>query len=153
MVTGGSGTADIEHDAFGRVTRVTGPRALAVEWSTGTQATEVHEIASDGVGLVATRFDFFGDRLLDRTLVTDAGPTTTRMSGPFQLRTADGDVTGTEAIQYGLPGGATVTTAPGATATLTLPGIDRAALVTVEVPCRRSRSRRTTRATQLTQMT
>lgn len=134
LVTGGEGSSSVEHDAFGRVTRVTGPRALAIEWGMGTRATEVHEIAADESGLTSTRFDYFGATLLDRTLVTDAGTTTTRMSGPYQFTLVDGEISGTTAIQYGLPGGVTVTTAPGATATMTIPGVSGSAMVTVEAP-------------------
>jgi RHS repeat-associated protein len=57
-----------------------------------------------------------------------------RYAGSYVLNVADGDVAGTASIQYGLPGGASIVTAPGATATLTIPGTDGSALVRIDVP-------------------
>jgi RHS repeat-associated protein len=60
--------------------------------------------------------------------------TTVRYGAPYILSVTGGQVSGVSAIQYSLPGGALVSTAPGATAALTINGLDGAALVTVPVP-------------------
>ena len=67
-------------------------------------------------------------------MLSDAGTDTVRLSGPFRLRLTSGEVTGTASLQYGLPGGATVTLTTGSEATLSLPGVDGSALVTLPVP-------------------
>ena len=133
-VTGGAAASEIEYDTAGRVTRITGQRAAAITWGSGTTVAQLHEIASDGTGLVSSRFDTFGGQVLDKTLTTDAGSTTVRYAGPYLLDVIDGQVDGTRAISYALPGGARVNTAPGATATMSISGIDGAALVTLPVP-------------------
>ena len=133
-VTGGEGTSNVEYDAMGRVTRITGPRAAALTWSAGTQVARIHEISADDSGLVSTSMDTYGGQLVDKTLTTDAGSSTLRYAGPFLLDVVGGDVSGTRAISYSVGVGGRITTAPGATATLSLPGLDGAALVTVEVP-------------------
>ena len=134
MIAGANGTAELTYDGLGRVTRISGPRALAAEWAAGTQLARLDEIAADGSGLVSTRWDSFGGQVLDKALVTDSGTATVRYAGVFVLDVQDGDVAGTSAIQYSLPGGASVTTAPGASGTLTIPGVDGAALIRLDVP-------------------
>lgn len=133
-IAGPGGVAEVTHDGLGRVTGISGPRALAAQWSAGTQLARLDEIAADGSGLVSTRLDSFGGSVLEKTLVTDEGSSTVRFADEFVLAVQDGVVTGTSAVQYALPGGASVMTAPGATATLTVPGIDGSALVRVDVP-------------------
>lgn len=133
-VTGGDAVSNVEYDAMGRVSRITGPRAAALTWSAGTQIASIAEISADQTSLVRTTMDTFGGQLVDKTLTTDAGSTTLRYAGPFLLDVVDGAVTGTQAISYSVGIGGRVTTAPGATATLSLPGLDGSALVTVEVP-------------------
>ena len=134
LIAGTDGSADIEHDGLGRVTRVSGPRALAAQWGAGTELVRIDEIAPDGSGLVSTRWDSFGGSVVDKTLVTESGTATVRYAGAYVLDVSGGEVTGTAAIQYSLPGGASVQTAPGAKATLTIPGVDGSALVRVDVP-------------------
>lgn len=133
-IAGPAGTAEITRDGMGRVTGISGPRALAAQWSAGTELVRLDEIAAEGGDLVSTRFDSFGGALVDKTLVTDEGAATVRYAGAFFLDIEDGVVTGTSAVTYSLPGGASVMTAPGASATLTLPGVDGSALVRVDVP-------------------
>ncbi len=133
-VTGGEGTSNVDYDALGRVTRITGPRAAALTWSAGTQIASVAEISADQTSLVRTTMDTYGGQLLDKTLTTDTGSTTLRYAGPFLLNITDGQITGTQAISYAIGVGGRVTTAPGTTATLTLPGLDGSALVTINVP-------------------
>jgi RHS repeat-associated protein len=134
LVAGEAGAAELYYDGLGRVERITGPRALAATWLTGTQIARLDEIAPDGSGLISTRWETFGRTVVDKTLVTDEGAATVRYAGVFVLDVADDAVAGTAAIQYSLPGGASVITAPGASATLTIPGTDGAALVRVDVP-------------------
>ena len=130
----GDGRAEIEYDAFGRITGISGPRALALEWTYGTQLVKVHEIAADGSGLVATTLDTYGSQILDKTVRAGEAQSTIRYAGPFRLAVVDGAVTGTSSVQYPLPGGARVTTAPGSGATLTISGVDGSALVSIDVP-------------------
>jgi len=134
LVTMGADASSITHDGLGRVTNISGARAAALQWGGGTGLAIVDEIAADRTGLVRTRLNTFGGRLLDKTVTDDSGTETVRYAGTYLLALSEGDVTGTQAIVYGLPGGAHVMTAPGATAHLTLPGLDGAAAVTVEVP-------------------
>jgi len=133
LVAGQGGAAEVTYDALGRVDRITGPRALAASWSLGTEISRLDEISADGSDLVSTRWRNFGGRVLDKTLVTDAGTSTVRYAGVFVLAVADDSVTGVTSVQYGLPGGASIVTAPGASATLTIPGTDGSALVRVDV--------------------
>lgn len=133
-IAGADGVAELTYDGLGRVTGISGPRALAAQWSAGTQVTRLDEIAADGSGLVSTRWDVFGGQVVDKTLVTDAGSSTIRYAGPFLVDVRDGEAVGTSAVSYSLPGGASVTTAPGASAVLTIPGVDGAALIRVDVP-------------------
>lgn len=133
-VTGADGASSIDYDAMGRVTRITGPRAAALTWSAGTQIAAVSEISADQTDLVRTTMNTYGGQLLDKTLTTSAGSTTVRYAGPFLLNITDGQITGTKAISYSVGVGGRITTAPGATATLTLPGLDGSALVTINVP-------------------
>lgn len=133
-IAGADGVAELTYDGLGRVTGISGPRALAAQWSAGTQVARLDEIAADGSGLVSTRWDVFGGQVVDKTLVTDEGSSTIRYAGPFLVDVRDGDVVGTSAVSYSLPGGASVTTAPGAAAVLTIPGVDGAALIRVDVP-------------------
>lgn len=133
-IAGADGVAELTHDGLGRVTGISGPRALAATWSAGTQLARLDEIAADGSGLISTRWDSFGGEVVDKTLVTETGSSTARFAEGFVLDVEDGAVTGTSAVQYSLPGGASVTTAPGASATLTLTGVDGSALVRIDVP-------------------
>jgi RHS repeat-associated protein len=134
LIAGESGVAELTYDGLGRIDRITGPRALAIDWSTGTQIERLHEISADGSGLVSTRWEVVDGAVLDKTVATDDGSATVRYAGSYVLDVADGEVAGTASIQYGLPGGASIVTAPGATATLTIPGTDGSALVRIDVP-------------------
>jgi RHS repeat-associated protein len=134
LIAGESGVAEVTHDGLGRIERITGPRALAIDWSAGTQIERLHEISADGSGLVSTRWEVVDGAVLDKTVATDDGSATVRYAGSYVLDVADGEVAGTASIQYGLPGGASIVTAPGATATLTIPGTDGSALVRIDVP-------------------
>jgi RHS repeat-associated protein len=134
LVTMGADSSSITHDGLGRVTNISGARAAALQWGSGTGLAIVDEIAADRTGLVRTRLNTFGGRLLDKTVTDDSGTQTVRYAGSYLLQLRDDAVAGTDAIIYGLPGGAHVMTAPGATAHLTLPGLDGSAAVTVEVP-------------------
>jgi RHS repeat-associated protein len=134
LIAGPGATADIAHDGLGRVTNISGPRALAAQWGTGTELTRLDEIAADGSGLISTRWQSFNGEVVEKTLVTDSGSSAVRYAGAFVLDVANGEVTGTAAIRYALPGGASIMTAPGSKATLTLPGVDGSALVRIDVP-------------------
>ncbi len=134
MIAGVGGLAEISHDDFGRVTSISGPRALAAQWSAGTLLTRLDEIAADGTGLISTRWDAFGGQVVNKTLVTDAGSSTVRYAGAFVLEVEDDAVVGTGALRFSLPGGASVMTAPGSRATLTIPGVDGSALVRIDMP-------------------
>ncbi len=131
LVAGG-GAATLEHDALGRVTRITGPRPAVFTWGAGTALARVSE-SGDG-GLVQTTLSTYSGSVLDKTVATESGSQAVRYAGPFVLALEDGQVAGTDAIMYDAPGGALVTTAPGSGATLTIVGLDGAALVTVDMP-------------------
>lgn len=134
LVTGGAGTSELTYDELGRVTAISGTRAAALTWSHGTSLARLVEIASDGSGLVDTRLNTFGGQVVDKTVTTDSGSDTLRYAGPFFIE-SDADTLGAvRAMTYGLPGGAHVTTGPDAGATITLPGITGATLVTLAVP-------------------
>ena len=126
------GSAEVTYDARGRVKRISGAQALALSWATGTTLARIDETRADG--FVRTTFDTYDGGILDKTVSTNDGTSTVRYGGPFLLGVAEGEVTGVSATQYGLPGGATVTAEAGAQATLSIPGADGSALVTVAVP-------------------
>ena len=126
------GSAEVSYDALGRVTGVTGPRALALTWATDTTLADVTETGADG--FVRSTFDTYGGSILDKTVTTDAGSTTLRYAGPFLLAVSGDAPTGLAATQYGLPGGATVTIDAGKQAVLDIAGADGSALATVAVP-------------------
>ena len=134
MVAGADGVATLTHDDLGRVIRISGPRAIAAQWSAGTQLVRLDEIAADGTGLISTRWESFGGQVVNKTLVTDAGSSTVRYAGAFILDIENDAVVGTSAIRFSLPGGASVMSAPGARATLTIPGVDGSALLRVDMP-------------------
>ena len=126
------GGAEVTYDARGRVTGISGTRALTLEWSEGTTVARIDETRGDG--FVRTTLDTYSSGILDKTVTTDTGSTTVRYGGPFLLGVTDGEVTGIAATQYALPGGATVTVEPGAQASLSIPGADGSALLTIPVP-------------------
>lgn len=133
LVTGGSGTATARHDAFGRVTSLVSPSgSLGLGWVSGTTAASVRQSSSQGVVDIA--LSTFAGATYDKTTTIDGVSTTVRYGAPYVLAVTGGQVSGVSAIQYSLPGGALVSTAPGATAALTINGLDGAALVTVPVP-------------------
>jgi RHS repeat-associated protein len=134
LIAGPGATADIDYDGIGRVTKISGPRALAAQWGTGTDLARLDEVAPDGSGLVSTRWQSFDGQVVDKTLVTESGSSTVRYAGAYILDIDNGEVTGTAAIRYALPGGASISTAPNSKATLTLPGVDGSALVRIDVP-------------------
>jgi len=134
LIAGAGGTSEISHDGLGRVTGITGPRPAALKWGSGTSLAQVDEIAADGTGLVRTVMNTYGGAVVDKIVSDDSGTSVLRYSGSHLFTVTDDKVSGVESIIYGLPGGAHVRTAPGATATLTLPGLDGSAVVTVEVP-------------------
>ncbi len=128
----GARAATVTHDAFGRVTRIDGARNLALTWGAGSELAAVIE---DGNGpRVETTLDRWGGAVIDSTVSVGDEVSSVRTAGPFTLTVRNGLVRGTASIRYPLPGGAFVTTAPGAGATLTIAGVDGAALVTVPVP-------------------
>lgn len=134
LLVGEGGTSEISYDGLGRVTNISGPRAAALRWGSGTTLTRVDEIADDGSDLVRTVMNTYGGAMFEKAVTDDSGTSTLRYSGAHLFTVADGEISGVESVIYGLPGGAHVRTQPGATATLTLPGLDGSALVTVEVP-------------------
>ena len=134
LLVGEGGTSEISYDGLGRVTNISGPRAAALRWGSGTTLTRVDEIADDGSGLVRTVMNTYGGMMFEKAVTDDSGTSTLRYSGAHLFTVADGEISGVESVIYGLPGGAHVRTKPGSTATLTLPGLDGAAVVTLEVP-------------------
>ena len=134
LVTGGGDRSDVTHDELARVVNISGARAAAMTWMHGTTLHRVVEIAGDGSGLVDTRMSTFGGQIREKTVTTDSGTDTVRYAGPFFIDVEDGALGATRAVTYDLPGGAHVTTAPGAKASLTLPGIAGEALVTYDLP-------------------
>jgi RHS repeat-associated protein len=126
------GDAAVTYDAQGRVTGISGSKALALAWSEGTTLARIDEVRGDE--FVRTTFDTYSSSILDKTVSTNEGSATVRYAGPFLLSVVDGEASGLAATQYGLPGGATVTIEPGAQAILTLPGADGSALVEIPVP-------------------
>jgi RHS repeat-associated protein len=134
LMAGSGGTSEISYDGLGRVTQISGPRAATLQWGSGTTLTRVDEINSNGSGLVRTVMNTYGGRIFEKTVTDDGGTSTLRYSGVHLFNVTGGAISGVESVIYGLPGGAHVRTAPGSTATLTIPGLDGAALVTVEVP-------------------
>ena len=134
QITGGSGSAAVTHDGLGRVLTIGGVRPATFTWGVGGQLAGVVETDKLGGNRVATTLDSYGTTVLDKTVESGAGTSTVRYAGAYVLTTSAGSVTGTSAVQYGLPGGAIVTTAPGSGAVMTIPGVEGAALVTVSVP-------------------
>ena len=134
LLAGEGGTSAISYDGLGRVTNISGPRAAAMRWGSGSTLARVDEIADNGSGLVRTVMNTYGGAMFEKAVTDDSGTSTLRYSGAHLFTVADGEISGVESVVYGLPGGAHVRTKPGATATLTLPGLDGSAVVTVEVP-------------------
>ena len=126
------GSSEVSYDARGRITGISGPRALALTWSAATTLARLDEVTAEG--LLRTTFDTYEGQILDKTVSSEAGSTTLRYGGPFLLGVTDGQVTGVDATQYGLPGGATVTVESGSEAVLTVSGADGAALARVAMP-------------------
>lgn len=126
------GDAKVTYDARGRVTGISGSKALALEWTEGTTLARIDEVRGDE--FVRTTLDTYASDILDKTVTTNEGSTTLRYAGSFLLSVVDGEASGVAVTQYGLPGGATVTIVPGEQATLTIPGSDGAALVEIPVP-------------------
>ena len=126
------GEAKVTYDARGRVTNISGARALAMSWAAGTTVARIDETRADG--FVRTTFDTYDGGVLDKTVTTNDGASTVRYAGPFLLGVADGEVTGVAATQFALAGGATVVAEAGEQAVLTIPGADGSALLTVAVP-------------------
>ncbi|MSW41461.1 MAG: hypothetical protein F2842_04560, partial [Actinobacteria bacterium] len=134
LVTGGGDPASATHDGLGRLLTLGGARPLSLTWGVGGSVAVIDESDAGGGHSVTTTLDEYGGEILDQTVLSDAGTDTVRLSGPFRLRLTSGEVTGTASLQYGLPGGATVTLTTGSEATLSLPGVDGSALVTLPVP-------------------
>lgn len=134
LIVGAGSASDISYDGLGRVTNISGPRAAALQWGSGSTLTKVDEISANGTGLVRTVMNTYGGAIYDKIVTDDSGTSTLRYSGSHLFNVVGGEVTGIESVIYGLPGGAHVRTAPGATATLTIPGLDGSAVVTVAVP-------------------
>lgn len=134
LIVGDGSTSEITYDGLGRVTGISGPRAAALQWGSGTTLTRIDEIAADRTGLVRTVMNTYGGSIFDKTVTDDTGSSTLRYSGSFLFDITGDVISGVESVIYGLPGGALVRTAPGSTATLTLVGLDGSALVTVDVP-------------------
>ncbi len=126
------GDAEVTYDAQGRVTGISGSKALALTWSEGTTLARIDEVRGDD--FVRTTFDTYSGGILDKTVTSNDGSATVRYAGPFLLSVVDGEASGVAATQYGLPGGAVVTIEPGVPAILTLPGADGSALVEIPVP-------------------
>ena len=134
QVTGGAGTATIGYDGLGRATSMTGARPVTMQWQRGTILARMVETAAGGGAAVTTTLETYGGVILDKKVATSSGAVTARYAGAYLLdRSASGDAAIRE-VTYTLPGGARITTRPGAKATLTLNGADGAALVTLAVP-------------------
>ena len=134
LLTGGGDPATATFDGLGRMLTLGGDRPLALTWGVDGQVAVVDESDVGGANRITTTLDAYAGSVLDKTTASDAGTTTTRYAGPFRVTVAGGVVTGTESVQYALPGGATVTQEAGQQAVLEIPGADGSALVQVPVP-------------------
>ncbi|MGI9197622.1 MAG: RHS repeat-associated core domain-containing protein, partial [Candidatus Nanopelagicales bacterium] len=135
LVTGGTGTATLRHDALGRVTSITGAtRPVSFTWGVGGEVAVMRE-AIDTTTPITTTLDTYGGTVLRKTVTSASGTSRLVYAGPWNLTADDsGAVTGVESLQYSLPGGAIVTIPPGGTAVLQVPGVDGSALALVPVP-------------------
>jgi len=135
LVTGGSGTATFEHDALGRLVSIAGAaRPVQLTWGVGGQIAVMRE-GIDTTRPITTTLETYGGEVLRKTVTTASGTSRLVYAGPWNLTADDsGTITGTESLQYSLPGGAIVTIPTGGTAVLQVPGVDGSALARIPVP-------------------
>ena len=135
LVTGGSGTATFEHDALGRLVSITGAaRPVQLTWGVGGQIAVMRE-GIDTTRPITTTLETYGGEVLRKTVTTASGTSRLVYAGPWNLTADDSDaITGTESLQYSLPGGAIVTIPTGGTAVLQVSGVDGSALARIPVP-------------------
>jgi RHS repeat-associated protein len=131
LVTGGSGSAQIAYDDFGRVTSISGADPVDISWGLGGSMTR---LVQGGDDTAVIDMENFGGSMILRTVSNAAGTQSVRYAGPFTLAT---DATGAPgaviATQYGLPGGVQVAVHDGA-ATATIPDLDGSAMATIAIP-------------------
>ena len=131
LVTGGSATSTISHDAFGRVTSITGAKPVSIDWT--AQAT-IDRLVQGGDDSMIVDMESFGGIAVLRSVTTASGTETARFAGPFTLAVDDtGNSAGVIATQYAIPGSVQVTV-QGGTATATLPDISGSAMATISFP-------------------
>ena len=140
LVTGdatGRATATIDHDGLGRVTAVRGAeRPLRLTWGSGTALARLVEGTGDST--VTTTLTTAGTRVIRSEVDGPSGRSMARYaySSPTAaspILTLDNRDT-VSSVSYPLPGGARLDALRGAVPTLTLTGLDGAALTSVAVP-------------------
>ena len=135
LVTGGSGKASFEHDALGRLVSITGAsRPVQLTWGVGGEIAVMRE-GTDTTSPITTTLETYAGNVLRKTVKTASGTSRLVYAGPWNLTADDsGAITGTESLQYSLPGGAIVTIPTGGSAVLQVSGVDGSALARIPVP-------------------
>jgi len=127
----------LTHDAGGRVRTITGgARSVELTWGADTALAIMKEGA--GADAVTTTLSRFGERILTKTVKGSAGISTVKYAYGSPLDTSPTIILqpngAVDSYTIGLPGGANVTVPIGGAATVTLSGIDGAALGTIPAP-------------------
>ena len=131
LVTGGTGSAKIVYDAFGRATSVGGSNPVSISWGLGAAMTRLDQGGDDTATI--TMEDIGGSTIL-RTVTTASGTQSVRYAGPFTLAaTATGAPGAVVATQYSLPGSVQVRVEDGV-ATATIPDLDGSAMAMITIP-------------------
>lgn len=140
LVTGGSGSAEINVDGLGRVTEVEGDRPLSLTWGAATHLARIDEGAA--ADFVRTTMGVYGGRLVDKSVVTPAESSSVRYAyatekagDPILTLARTGKrIDGVQSVTYPLPGGARVEAVAGEEPTLIISGLDGAVLARVAIP-------------------
>ncbi len=135
LLTGGSGTAALRHDKFGRVTRIAGASDIALTWGADSQLA----VLTDGD--TQTVMNTFSGLMHTKTVTRGAGAASTvgyGYSSPdaptFTYGMTGNTPTSVVSTLVGLPGGAQLTIPTSSLAVMTLSDIEGAALITVGLP-------------------
>lgn len=130
LATQGS-TASFSYDGFGRVTAVDGRSDLQMTWGSGTSLARLVD------GSTTTTMSTYAGRIVRKAVTTGVISDEVRYSyvsaassAPLLLL----DDTGVRAVEYSLPGGARVRADAGRVPTLSLTGLDGAALAVIDLP-------------------
>lgn len=124
-------TATFSYDGLGRVTAVDGRADLQLTWGSGTSLARVVD------GATTTTMSTYAGRTVRKSVATGAVSDQVRYSyvsaassAPLLLL----DDSGVRTVEYSLPGGARVRADVGQVPTLSLTGLDGAALAVIDLP-------------------